>query len=200
MATDSDGDIERFDRWAPTYDRSIAQRFFFVPIHRRILARLGEAESGEPPSSVVDVGCGTGRLLRAVSLRWPEASLCGVDPAEKMVSEAVRLNPATRFELGTAEALPLEDASADIVTSSLSFHHWADQEKGILEIFRVLRPGGIFCLADHVFPLAKLIGERMKNRKEVREMLTAAGFDVFRQRTAVYPFVLISLARKPEDS
>lgn len=134
-------DVKRFDRWAPTYDQSVMQRLFFVPVHSKMLDLLLR-ELKDSPRCIIDVGCGTGRLLRAAAVRWPGAQLFGVDPAEQMVSEATRLNPNATFRVASAEALPFPDQTADLVLSSVSFHHCSDQTKGLQEIARVLRPRG----------------------------------------------------------
>ncbi|MGO9308772.1 MAG: class I SAM-dependent methyltransferase [Spirochaetia bacterium] len=193
-------DVERFDRWAATYDRSLAQRFFFMPIHSRMLGLLERAgPEDHSPGFVLDVGCGTGRLLRAAALRWPGARLFGVDPAPQMIAEAARLNPSASFSLAPAESLPFPDRTADIVFTSMSFHHWADQAKGIREIARVLRPGGFFCLADHAFFLARLSGERVRSRSETHALVTGEGLAVLNQR-ALLPFLLVTVAQKPSHS
>jgi ubiquinone/menaquinone biosynthesis C-methylase UbiE len=193
----TNSDVKRFDRWAATYDQSVLQRLYFIPIHSTMLDLLVREGSKDAPSCIIDVGCGTGRLLRATSARWPEAQLLGVDPAEKMVAEATRLNPNAIFRLAPAESLPFSDQTADIVLSSLSFHHWANQEKGLQEIVRVLRPGGFFCLADHnVILLAKLFGERVKSREQIRALMISAGLTVRQQQRLGMRFVLITLAQK----
>jgi len=190
-------DVKRFDKWAATYDQSVLQRLYFLPVHSKMLDLLVREGSKDAPSCIIDVGCGTGRLLRDASARWPEAQLLGVDPAEKMVAEATRLNPNAIFRLASAESLPFPDQTADIVLSSLSFHHWANQKKGLQEIVRVLRPGGFFCLADHnVILLAKLIGERVKSREQIRALMISAGLSVRQQQRLGMRFVLITLAQK----
>lgn len=190
-------EVRYFNRWAETYDQSILQQIFFTRIHARMLELLArEAAAAAPPECFIDVGCGTGRLLDAARSRWPDARVLGADPAERMVEEARRLRPDLDITLASAEALPFPDESADIVVSSLSFHHWVDQERGVNEIVRVLRPGGSFCLADHTFLPAKLFGERPKSRREVRGLMETAGLTVVRQRWSVLPFILVSLGRK----
>lgn len=171
------------------------QRLFFGPVHSKMLDLLAQ-EGPKDPSCIIDVGCGTGRLLRAASIRWPEAQLFGVDPAEHMVSEADRLNPHAIFKLASAESLPFPDQTADIVLSSLSFHHWADQIKGVEEIARVLRSGGLFCLADHTFLLAQLFGEKVKSREQIQALLVGAGLTVRQHQRLGMRFVLITLAQK----
>jgi len=193
----TNSDVKRFDRWAATYDQSVLQRLYFGPVHSKMLDLLVREGLTGAPSCIIDVGCGTGRLLRAASVRWPKAQLLGVDPAEKMVAEAARLNPNAIFRLAPAESLPLPDQTADIVLSSLSFHHWVDQKKGLQEIVRVLRLGGFFCLADHdVMLLAKLLGERAKSREQIRALMTGAGLTVRQQQRLGMRFVLITLAQK----
>ncbi len=186
---------KRFDRWAATYDQSFMQRLYFIPVHSRMLDLLVQ-ELKAPPLCIIDVGCGTGRLLRAAAIRWPEAQLFGVDPAEQMVSEAKRLIPDATFRFASAESLPFPEQTADIVFSSLSFHHWSNQTKGLQEVARVLRPGGLFCLADHTVLLADLIGGKVKSRNQIRALLISAGLAVQQHQQLRMRFVLITLAQK----
>ena len=172
------------------------QRLLFGPVHTKILDLLAHEGAKEPPKCILDVGCGTGRFLRAASIRWPQAQLLGVDPAEQMVLEAVRLNPQATFKVGFAKSLPIPDESADIVVSSLSFHHWEDHQKGIQEIARVLRPEGLLCLADHNMLLSKLWREKVKSRKEIQTFMVEAGLSVRRRQGMGLRFVLITLAQK----
>ena len=194
MSTQSERDIQRFDKWASTYDRSILQRVFFAPIQARMLALCDSVAS--PPRNVLDIGCGTGRLLAAARLRWPLAQFTGVDPAPHMISAAQQLNPDTTFKLSMAEALPIPDNSVDMVLSSMSFHHWADHALAISEIVRVLQPGGLFCLADHNAVLFNLLGERAKSKRQVAALFGAAGLSVVLQKPLWSRFVLITVGRK----
>jgi ubiquinone/menaquinone biosynthesis C-methylase UbiE len=106
----------------------------------RLAAQLSRLEPGD---TVVDVGCGPG-----TAVRWAAklgASVVGVDPAPVMLRVArmlTRPSDRVRFARGTAEALPLPDASASVVWSIASVHHWADLDAGLGEARRVLRPGG----------------------------------------------------------
>jgi SAM-dependent methyltransferase len=92
---------------------------------------------------VVDVGCGPGSAARAAAARG--AHVTGVDPARVMLRLAGRLTPASagvEFVEGSAESLPLPDGSADVVWTIASVHHWHDVDAGLVEIRRVLEPGG----------------------------------------------------------
>jgi SAM-dependent methyltransferase len=83
---------------------------------------------------VVEVGCGTGRLLR----EFRDYRTLGVDPALPMLQQA----RGVRVVRGVAEALPVRNASTDLAFASLAFHHFADQALAAAELRRVLRPGG----------------------------------------------------------
>jgi ubiquinone/menaquinone biosynthesis C-methylase UbiE len=87
-----------------------------------------------------------------------------------------------RFVRAAAEALPFEDGEFDLVTSTVSFHHWQDQRAGLQEIGRVLAPGGSVVLAD-MFAVSWLrvwftvIGrrDRFHTLAEIERMLRSAG-------------------------
>jgi len=134
-----ENDIERFDQWASTYENSWLQRAFFDRAHQATLALA--AGIVHQPMSVLDIGCGTGKLLRRAHTYWPEAQLIGLDPANGMIEMAKRLTPNATFSTGMAEVLPLQDASVELALSTSSFHHWQDQAAVLREIARVLRPG-----------------------------------------------------------
>jgi ubiquinone/menaquinone biosynthesis C-methylase UbiE len=196
MLSTPEDDKERFNRWAETYDQSVLQPLYFGPIHSKMLDVLVQQRPTEPPRDIIDVGCGTGRLLRAAAARWPHAQLFGVDPAEKMISEAKRFNSGAIFKVAPAESIPFLDQAADLVLSSLSFHHWADQRKALQEIARVLRHGGRFCLADHTILLANLFHERVKSLNQIRVLLSGVGLSIVLHQKLWTRFVLITLAQK----
>lgn len=95
------------------------------------------------------------------------------------------------------ESLPFPDQTADIILSSLSFHHWADPPKAFREIARVLRHGGWFCLADLLIPFSVLFGEKFKSYEQIKELMIDAGLIVRQHQRVRRKFVLITLAQKP---
>lgn len=174
-------DVQAFNRRAATYEESRRQSVIFDRVQNRIL-HLAENET---PECFLDVGCGTGRLLRKAQQRWPDVCLVGVDPAEGMLKQAKELLPKAAFHVSMAESLPLPNASVDVVFSTMSFHHWADQAKGIAEIARVLRPGGMLILADIMSPFGLSIFFRHFKRNNPRltlEMFVQSGIKVELQR------------------
>jgi len=199
MSNPESEDVQKFHRWSRSYERSLGQIFLFGPVHKAVVALVAARLDGVTPARVLDVGCGTGRLLRRAALRWPHARMIGVDPASGMIEQARRLTPDAEFAIGSGEALPLPDASVDAAFSTVSFHHWADQLAGIREVARTLRPGGCFCLADGALPavLGRLIPHtRIHTRKEMRALFEEAGLSVSVQKRIVAGGVLATIGQK----
>jgi ubiquinone/menaquinone biosynthesis C-methylase UbiE len=195
--THDEKDIERFDHWSSRYEHSWMQRVLFDPAHHATLALA--AGFVDQPTSVLDVGCGTGKLLRQARVYWPEAQLIGVDPAKGMIEMAQRLTPNATFFTSMAEALPLSDASVDLALSTISFHHWHDQAAGIREIARVLRPEGYFLLVDMSFPdwLVRVFRlRRVHSRAGLHALFHQAGLQVQTQKKIAWRGWLVTAGKK----
>jgi SAM-dependent methyltransferase len=96
-----------------------------------------------PRDSAVDIGAGTGALTRLLVARV--RNVVAVEPDRRMSAVVTaRVSQATVL-VGTAEALPLRNASVDAVVGS-SMWHWVDEERAATEAARVLRPGGVLGL------------------------------------------------------
>jgi ubiquinone/menaquinone biosynthesis C-methylase UbiE len=137
------------------------------------------------PLRTLDVGCGTGALLRLLAARLPEAvELVGVDAALGMVAAGRSLpdlDPRIQFIQATAERLPFREASFDLVVSTTSFDHWADQLQGLKECARMLRDDGRLVLADLFgdwLAPTTVLGRRGRTRttRQTSRLLIAAGF------------------------
>lgn len=198
----SERDVVPFDRWSGRYERSKQQWLVFDRVHRKV---IDLASRYDEPSAILDVGCGSGRLLRAAHRRWPGARLSGVDPSAGMIEAGRRLTPAELYVTG-AESVPLGDSSVDLVFSTIAFHHWADPAAGLREVVRVLRPGGRFVLADNVGPpwLARFIGDPRPwlTRDERVTLWSQNGLRVLEQRRLMLlppPVVLGTIAIKDHD-
>jgi ubiquinone/menaquinone biosynthesis C-methylase UbiE len=181
---ESDADVEQFNRWALRYERSKWQWLHFGRVHGRAFSL---ASRFARPNVILDVGCGTGRLLRSARRVWPGARLVGVDPSAGMVRAGSTLTPGELVVAG-AEDIPLPDGSIDLAFSTIAFHHWTDQERGLREVARVLRPGGGFVLIDNLGPnwLAPILQDRPYLSADERATLwTRAGLRVLEQRRIV---------------
>jgi ubiquinone/menaquinone biosynthesis C-methylase UbiE len=195
-----------FDRWASTYDRGVQQTLMFGPVHEAVLDAFEAL--GAAPGAVLDVGCGTGRMLESAARRWRGARLTGVDVSAAMVAAARRKHEGDArftFEEGDASELRLTPASFDATFSTMSFHHWGDQPAGLRGISRGLRSGGLFVLADVDLPFVALLsplferaaGAHFRGPSAIERLLEQAGFAVVSRRRfrAVSP-VQLFVARK----
>jgi SAM-dependent methyltransferase len=179
-----DRDIGAFETRAPSYEHGWLGR-----LHHDIADRTADlAMVGQPhPKRLLDVGCGTGYLLRTLASRCPDADgLTGIDPASSMieVAGASSCDDRLSFSVGVAEQLPYPDGTFDLVVSSTSFDHWFDQQAGLRECARVLHPGGQLVLVDQfslLLVLTLVAGHRNKARTKRRasQLLSAAGFRAF---------------------
>ena len=98
---------------------------------------------------VLDVGCGTGELLKAISFAVPEARLAGIDVSLEMLKIArSKSSGSVDMREGCAEALPFEDGVCDVVVSSSAFHFFRYPAAALTEMHRVLRVGGRIVLTD----------------------------------------------------
>jgi len=176
-----DRDVQAFHDRAETYEDGWNGR-----MHHDIALRTADLAlaSGNLPRRVLDVGCGTGHLLRLLAARLPKAEvLAGIDAAAGMVTTAKSMadDPRLRFSEGVAENLPYPDESFDLVVSTTSFDHWEDQRVGLGECARVLATDGQLVLTDLFSPLlvpTLLVGrqDRARTKHRAETILRAAGF------------------------
>ena len=128
--------IADVERW------SAFKVFWFGLFHRTPKSNgVAVAElSLQPDDRFVDLGCGLGAALEQAVATGCEVA--GIDPSPAMVERAARRVPAADVRLGSAESIPFEDDRFTAAVSVSTFHHWADPEAGLVEIRRVLAPGG----------------------------------------------------------
>lgn len=142
-----------------------------------------------PLSTILDVGCGTGRFSDALAT-WFSAAVIGVDPSRKMLEQARRklTKGAVTYVRGSGESLPLVKESCDLIFMSMAFHHFNDSAAVARECRRVLRDGRmLFVRAGTVeqipeypyvefIPATKpLLYERLNRKCQITDTFEAAG-------------------------
>jgi ubiquinone/menaquinone biosynthesis C-methylase UbiE len=100
-----------------------------------IVNQIQELLALTPAMTCLDIGCGTGNYTTAISRIGLE--ILGIDPSEKMLSEAKAKNPLLNVLVGTAEAIPVANHVFDAILATLTIHHWIDLYKAFSELFRV---------------------------------------------------------------
>ena len=102
-----------------------------------IASRLHELLSPMPDGLYIDIGCGTGNYLKALSDMG--LNLYGVDPSEVMLVKAKAKNTNAIFIEAKAESIPLPDDFFDGALAVLTIHHWTDTLKGLQEVIGSLK-------------------------------------------------------------
>jgi ubiquinone/menaquinone biosynthesis C-methylase UbiE len=173
--------------WAPQYD--IFTSLIGLGENSRNSRMVVEMANIKPGDKVLDVGCGSGNLTLTTGRT---ASAYGIDASLEMIEEArkkaKRSGSTTVFDIGLVEKIAFPYATFDVVISRLVIHHLPDDLKaqGFAEIFRVLKPGGHFFIADFNPPTnpilahvtSALVGETMMQSDvwSIPAMLIEAGF------------------------
>ncbi len=136
----------KFDKRAASYDEGyegkLSKRFYRLLLNRVEL---------DPGAVVLDVGCGTGIVLKKLSERIPIYGY-GIDVEEKMIAEAKAKCPDMRITVSSCTNTPFENGQFDIVTACMAYHHFADRTGFAKEASRVLKEHGYLYITDPYFP------------------------------------------------
>ena len=199
-------------------DRKKASKSYYDRRHGNALAKAGywkhdykyisEAVRAAAPSSLIDIGCGTGAFLQYLSENRLGIKLYGLDLSEGMVKEVNdRMGTKATVYQGDSEHMPLQDSQFDFVTCNMSIHHYPQAQLAVNEMHRILKPGGTLCindmdciapirwLANKAFPHMKSGDVKMYCRQEIEDMLGTAGLSAISYKK-ISPFSFLCTAKK----
>jgi SAM-dependent methyltransferase len=180
-----------YDQIAGTFDAR-----YTAGLYDGVQAALVDLVTAKRPTCALEVGCGTGHWLSA--LRESAGYLCGIDWSLEMLRHAAAKCPGAGLLRATAQALPLRDASVDLVFCVNAIHHFEHFEDFIAEAKRLLRPGGTlavigmdphhgrdqWCVYDY-FPETRAADlARYPSTGQIADAMLAAGFSRVECRVA----------------
>ena len=150
-------------------------------IHYAVLHEISCSQT--IPQTILDVGCGNGSFTQVVSARFPSSKITAIDTSGPKFSSSDNM----AFVKGSVEQLAFASESFDLVFTVLSLHHWREKDKGISEIYRVLKKGGRLIIGDPLLEdwmsnrilgwlMQVLDGGTFTDEKRVSEYLKTAGF------------------------
>lgn len=191
-----------FDIWAPSYDWLLPS-VFYQTIHKRLL----EFVDLPPHPNVLDLGCGTGRLLERLAAKFPDLRGTGLDLSSEMLRVARRNNrhrPRLIYVEGKAESLPFAEGQFNAVFNTISFLHYLEPQQIFSEVARVLSPSGCFYLVDTTLKskaevqvtLGSLGKVRFYSPQQREVMGAAVGLDCVGHYYLLGPVLLTVFAKK----
>ena len=141
------------------------------------------------PVRIAELGCG-GRNIRALLRKYPAATVTALDYSEISVEKARNINQEElqagrcRVIQGDVSSLPFEDRAFDLATAFETVYFWPGPTESFREVYRILRPGGIFLIVNEVDGenprdsrwLSVIDGMKIFNRSQFVTFLTEAGF------------------------
>ncbi len=175
-----------FSKDAADYDQS--ERYATL---RASYPTITNEALNKPFRTVLDIGCGTGALLRMIQDKRKDARLFGVDLSEQMIQMAkAKLGERADLKVSDSEKLPFSNEAFDLVMCTFSFHHYPNPGTALQEMRRVLAPSGRLILADPSppIPLRQLMNflrvftkdgtVKIYSKKEMMALVEAAGLEV----------------------
>ncbi len=198
-----------FDQNATKNERVDSTTFFFPYVYKQLMNCLSWLQGSH---TILDYGCGTGTSIDAYLISNKETKpedvrFIGVDISEKSLEKARKQYPQGQFyKIVDHRVSQLQDGSIDAAFVSCVFHHTVEQQKILLEIYRVLKKGGKFFVCDltesnpiinvgrAVFPIlpnfikdkfledlvveGKIPDKERVVAEQVRVQMSEAGFDI----------------------
>jgi ubiquinone/menaquinone biosynthesis C-methylase UbiE len=174
-----------YDKIAHNYDDTFDGKF--TKSYKAIISAMVTLQNGD---CVLDVGCGNGSLIAAIS-KNAEVKAFGVDLSPKMIDECKKRYPHISFKVSSGELLPFDNNAFDCVTMCCVLHHLHTPETFFVEANRILKPGGTLIIGEPwmpvvirqitdyiVSPLLRAGDNKLFSHKRFKSLFTANGFTI----------------------
>jgi len=139
--------LKKYDSIAQSYDTSLDGKF--TAQFKQKMLELCPLSDGD---SVLDVGCGNGRLINNLAQK-NAIKAYGVDISPQMIRECRARYENIDFQVSNGEQLPFDDNSFDTVIICCVLHHLHNPKGFFLEVYRVLKAGGTLIVGEPCFPI-----------------------------------------------
>ena len=139
-----------FDRIAGRYD--LLNTVLSFGADARWRRRAARATALQPEGRALDVASGSGKLTAELRRRTGDGLVVGLDFSARMLQVAVQQEPGPAYVRGDGLQLPFPEATFDAVTVAFGLRNFADAERSLCEMRRVLRPGGRAVVLEFVRP------------------------------------------------
>ncbi|HJH54464.1 MAG TPA: class I SAM-dependent methyltransferase, partial [Brachyspira hyodysenteriae] len=181
---------EHFNKQASIYDEK--DTIYYSKYGKISCNYVSEYLKNIDYNKLLDIGSGTGYLINKLKKYKATAEFYGLDLSEEMINISKSKNiKDAEFILGSANKLPFNDNTFDIVTCIQSFHHYPYPDEAMKEVYRVLKKGGIYILSDTgvggiaawidnniLFKIMKSGDCRTENKEGISKRMLKNGFDV----------------------
>ncbi len=162
--------VDMFDDIAPTYDTANRVMSMGVDISWRKKAcnKSFEFYAKDKIQMIVDVACGTGDMMGYWQKQATKAGveideLVGVDPSNGMVDVARKKFPEFNYHISKATQIPLEDASADMLSITYGIRNVVERQEAFHEFNRVLKKDGLVVILEFMKDENKNILKKMRD-------------------------------------
>lgn len=199
---------EHFDAQAEIYDEKDTYSYSKFP--KISCADIEKRLKNTEFEKMLDIGCGTAHLIDLLLKTHDKAEFYGIDISPNMIEQAKKkVGDKATFTLGSADSLPYDDNTFDIVCCVQSFHHYPYPEKAVSEAFRVLKPNGLYIISDSGFKnkgfLQKFENSMLKLMNtgdfhayccgEVESLMKNGGFKI-KEKDFISKFIFTIVAQK----
>ena len=199
-----------WDFWANKYERLWVQKVSLEPTRRLIIDKLNQNRILQSDLSILDMGCGTGQLLREVGAACEGMNLTGVDISLKMLDAAACHEGNIHYV--SSDILSYNQSQYDLIFCSHSFPYYTKKDEAIQKLCQLLKPKGLLFLAQacenslydkFIMALVKLTAGRAKywGKKKMEHQLLKvfASVETYQVPTKAYmPSIQLFICRKDE--